>query len=48
MSDLAYLKTLDEAAARNAETARKQYDAEIPEKIEYEDKPCKWWFNYWA
>ena len=44
----AYLKALDEAAARNAALARKQYDAEIPEVIAYEDKPCKWWFNYWA
>ncbi len=43
-----YLRALDEAAARNAETARRQYDPEIPEKIEYEDKPCKWWFNHWA
>ena len=32
-----YLKVLDEAAAKNAELARKQYDPEIPEKIEYED-----------
>ena len=28
----AYLKALDEAAARNAALARKQYDAEIPEE----------------
>ena len=48
MSDLSYLKVLDEAARKNAEIARKQYDPEIPEKIEYEDKPCKWWFNHWA
>ena len=48
MQDKEYLKVLDEVAKKNAELARKQYDAEIPEKIEYEDKPCKWWFNHWA
>ena len=46
MSD--YLKVLDEAAAKNAELFRQVYDKEIPEKIEYEDKPLKWWFNHWA
>lgn len=48
MSDTSYLKAFDEAAAKNAALARKQYDKEIPEVIEYEDKPCKWWFNHWA
>ena len=48
MSDLSYLKAFDEAAAKNAALARKQYDKEIPEVIEYDDKPCKWWFNHWA
>ena len=48
MQDKEYLKVLEEAAKQNAELARKQYDPEIPEKIEYEDKPCKWWFNHWA
>ena len=48
MSDTAYLKALDEAVLKNAALARSQYDEEIPEKIEYEDKPCKWWFNHWA
>ena len=43
-----YLKVLDEVALQNAALARRQYDPEIPEKIEYEDKPCKWWFNHWA
>ena len=46
MSD--YLKVLDEAAAKNSALFRKVYDKEIPEKIEYEDKPLKWWFNHWA
>ena len=46
MSD--YLKALDEAAAKNAALFRKVYDKEIPEVIEYEDKPLKWWFNHWA
>ena len=48
MQDKEYLKVLEEVAKQNAELARKQYDPEIPEKIEYEDKPCKWWFNHWA
>jgi hypothetical protein len=48
MAELDYLKQLDEVALKNAELARSQYDPEIPEKIEYEDKPCKWWFNHWA
>ncbi len=48
MADLDYLKVLDEVALKNAALARRQYDPEIPEKIEYEDKPCKWWFNHWA
>ncbi len=48
MEELEYLKVLDEVARKNAELARSQYDPEIPEKIEYEDKPCKWWFNHWA
>ena len=48
MQDKEYLKVLDEVAAKNAALARAQYDPEIPEKIEYEDKPCKWWFNHWA
>ncbi len=48
MSDTSYLKAFDEAAAKNAALARRQYDKEIPEVIEYEDKPCKWWFNHWA
>ena len=48
MADKDYLKVLDEVALKNAALARKQYDPEIPEKIEYEDKPCKWWFNHWA
>ena len=48
MQDKEYLKVLDEVAKQNAELARKQYDAEIPETIEYENKPCKWWFNHWA
>ena len=43
-----YLKAFDEAAAKNAALFRKVYDAEIPEKIEYDDKPLKWWFNHWA
>ena len=43
-----YLKALDEAAKKNAELFRKVYDKEIPEQIEYEDKPLKWWFNHWA
>ncbi len=42
MADLDYLKVLDEVALKNAALARRQYDPEIPEKIEYEDKPCKW------
>ena len=37
MQDKEYLKVLDEVAKKNAELARKQYDAEIPEKIKYED-----------
>ena len=48
MADTEYLKVLDEVALKNAALARSQYDPEIPEKIEYEDKPCKWWFNHWA
>ena len=48
MADMDYLKVLDEVALKNAALARSQYDPEIPEKIEYEDKPCKWWFNHWA
>lgn len=43
-----HLKAFEEAAVKNAALARKQYDKEIPEVIEYEDKPCKWWFNHWA
>lgn len=48
MEDLSYLKALDEAALQNAALIRKSYDKEIPETIEYADKPCKWWFNHWA
>jgi len=48
MQDLSYLAALDAAAAKNAELMRKSYDKEIPEKIVYEDKPLKWWFNHWA
>ena len=43
-----YLKEFDQAAIANYELAKKQWDKELPVKIEYEDKPCKWWFNYWA
>lgn len=48
MEDTSYLAALDAAAAKNAELMRKSYDKEIPEKIVYEDKPLKWWFNHWA
>lgn len=48
MEDIGYLAALDAAAAKNAELMRKSYDEEIPAKIEYDDKPCKWWFNHWA
>ena len=43
-----YLKEFDQAAINNYELAKKQWDKELPVNIEYEDKPCKWWFNHWA
>lgn len=43
-----YLKDFDKAAAENALLFRKVYDKEIPEKIEYDYKPLKYWFNHWA
>ncbi|MBQ3211273.1 MAG: AMP-binding protein [Oscillospiraceae bacterium] len=46
--DKSYLKEFDLAAVQNYELARKQWDAELPEKIEYADKPLKWWFNHWT
>lgn len=48
MENYNYLSEFDKAALKNAELVRKSYDKEIPEKIEYDDKPCKWWFNHWA
>lgn len=48
MENYSHLSAFDEAALKNAELVRKSYDKEIPEKIEYDDKPCKWWFNHWA
>lgn len=48
MSDNSYLTAIEEAAKVNRGLFEKQYDAEMPKTVEYDFRPSKDWFRYWA